>query len=69
MKKTVRDLIALLSKQKPDAVVCSVIAEGIVGEDEYKELYMSTEMCYPIDDVAYYTHTGEEEKSDIVVIY
>jgi hypothetical protein len=60
---TVKELIEILKKMNPKAVVCHLELESD------KPIYSTFEMCRQFNNVTYISDNGDEEKGDIVAIY
>jgi len=63
---TVRELIQLLSKMNQDAVVCGILNEDEIFDDE--PLYSSFEILREIKKATYINNNGDEIIGDIVVL-
>ena len=60
---TVKELIEILKKMNPDAVVCHLEMEN----DE--PIYSTFEICRQYDNVTYIDDNGNDIKGDVVAIY
>lgn len=60
---TVKELIEILQKLNPDAVVCHLELEND------KPIYNSFEIVRQYDNVTYINDEGDEEDGDVVAIY
>jgi len=60
---TVEELIEVLKKMNPKAVVCHLELEND------KPIYSSFEICRQYDNVTYIDDDGDDVKGDVVAIY
>jgi len=60
---TVKELIEILKKLNPDAVVCHLELE------DDKPIYSSFEICREFENVTYIDDDGNDVKGDVVTLY